>query len=137
MCVKITDFNVSKFGENKRKKFQDNIKMMTYTGTVAFSAPEIFCTGCYNEEVDMWSAGVVLYTMLSGKMPFEAEYLQDLIEKIKLGEYELPDEYWASISDSAKDLVKQCLKKDPRERITPDKALLHPWITQRQNTSPL
>lgn len=35
----------------------------------------------------MWSAGVVLYTMLSGKMPFDAEYLQDLIEKIKLAEF--------------------------------------------------
>jgi serine/threonine protein kinase len=42
MLVKITDFNVSKFGENKRKKMQENIKMWTYTGTVAFSAPEIF-----------------------------------------------------------------------------------------------
>lgn len=74
-CVKITDFNVSKFGNKKSNKFEGNIKMWTYTGTVAFSAPEILASGEYDESVDMWSAGVVLYTMLSGKMPFEAEYL--------------------------------------------------------------
>lgn len=78
---------------------------MTYTGTVAFTAPviinifkylnivykiilnsnificlhkEVF-EGVYNEKVDVWSAGVVLYVMLSGKEPFENEYVKDLI----------------------------------------------------------
>lgn len=46
--LKITDFNVSKFGRRKRLKFQENIKMWTQTGTVAFSAPEIFISGEYN-----------------------------------------------------------------------------------------
>lgn len=44
--------------------------MWTYTGTIAYSAPEIFLNGCYDESVDMWSAGVVLYTMLFGIEPF-------------------------------------------------------------------
>ncbi len=74
--VKITDFNVSKFGDkNKKFLFEKNIKMWTYTGTVAFSAPEVFSEGEYNESVDIWSAGVVLYVMLSGRQPFESEYL--------------------------------------------------------------
>ena len=83
--------------------------MWTYTGTVAFSAPEIFTTGEYNESVDMWSAGVVLYTMLSGQMPFESEYLQDLVEKIKVGDYDFPPNIWDSISEQAKDLIRNCL----------------------------
>ena len=111
--------------------------MWTYTGTVAFSAPEIFATGEYNESVDMWSAGVVLYTMLCGSMPFEAEYLQDLIVLIKKGEYDFPSNPWDSISEQAKDLIRSCLQKDPQLRITPDKALLHTWITNKQNISPL
>lgn len=44
--------------------------MWTYTGTIAFSAPEIFFGGCYDEAIDMWSAGCILYTMLSGNEPF-------------------------------------------------------------------
>ena len=51
----------------------ENYKMMTYTGTIAFSAPEIFESHLYSEAVDMWSAGTVLYTMLSGYQPFYSE----------------------------------------------------------------
>jgi serine/threonine protein kinase len=47
--------------------------MMTGTGTLQFSAPEIFTNGFYSESVDLWSAGTVLYTMLSGFVPFEGE----------------------------------------------------------------
>lgn len=44
--------------------------MCTYTGTVAFSAPELLANSQYDESIDMWSAGVILYTMLSGYEPF-------------------------------------------------------------------
>ncbi len=75
--VKIADFNVSKFIEHKGKKFSalstENIKMWTYTGTVAFTAPEVFMEQEYTESVDMLIAGVVLYTMLCGYQPFQAE----------------------------------------------------------------
>ncbi len=56
------DFNVSFKNKNKGNP----IKMMTKTGTVAFSAPEIFMQKEYDEKVDIWSAGIVLYMMLSG-----------------------------------------------------------------------
>lgn len=64
--VKIIDFNVSKFSESKKSSFKDKVSMWTQTGTVAFSAPEKFNYEEYTEIVDMWSAGVVLYIMLSG-----------------------------------------------------------------------
>ena len=49
--------------------------MLTKTGKVAFSAPEIFTQSSYNEKIDIWAAGVMLYMMLSGVSPFENENL--------------------------------------------------------------
>jgi len=56
--------------------------MMTKTGTVAFSAPEIFTDSVYDQQVDIWSAGVVLYNMLSGSMPFFDESVPKLVSLI-------------------------------------------------------
>ncbi|KAL4508228.1 hypothetical protein ABPG72_021601 [Tetrahymena utriculariae] len=139
LCVKITDFNISKFGsQNKKDQLHNqNLKMWTYTGTVSFSAPEIFSESEYDQSVDIWSAGVVLYTMLSGQEPFQAEYLQDLIQKIQTADYSFPAESWEHISEDAKDLIRKCLILNAEERIKPEQALLHPWITGKQNTSPL
>lgn len=68
--MKITDFNVAKFCkdyQNYDKFKKDNYEMNTYTGTIAFRAPEMFRKVSYNESIDMWAAGCVLYTMLCGK----------------------------------------------------------------------
>jgi serine/threonine protein kinase len=67
--VYIMDFNVS----SKSKNPSEVMRMMTKTGTVAFSAPEIFTQKVYDEKVDIWSAGIVLYMMLAGKTPYEDE----------------------------------------------------------------
>lgn len=63
--IKIMDFNISKLNTNK-----GDFVMMTHTGTECFSAPEMFNQMQYNEKIDMWSAGCVLYYMLSGYYPF-------------------------------------------------------------------
>jgi len=60
--VVIIDFNIS----SKKPEGQSDFRMMTKTGTVAFSAPEIFTQKVYDEKVDIWSAATVLYIMLSG-----------------------------------------------------------------------
>ena len=62
--IKITDFNISKLCKNK------NFQMLTHTGTESFSAPEMFTSEVYNNKIDLWSAGCVLYTMLAGYQPF-------------------------------------------------------------------
>ena len=56
--------------------------MMTKTGTVAFSAPEIFTQQIYDEKVDIWSAGIVLYMMLSGHQPFEEDNVAKCVNLI-------------------------------------------------------
>lgn len=102
--------------------------MSTYTGTIAYSAPEIFSCDHYTEEVDMWSAGCILYTMLSGYPPFMAEYVADLIEIIKNGTYDLERAPWNEVSEDAKNLVMGMLTKDPENRILPTQALRCAWL---------
>ncbi len=56
----------------------------------------------------MWSAGCILYTMLSGSLPFNSEYLNDLILLIRKGKYEMTGPLWDTVSNEAKDLIS-CL----------------------------
>lgn len=135
--VKIVDFNVAKFAEqykNYSSFTANNYKMLTYTGTIAYTAPEIFIGGEYSEEVDMWSAGAVLYTMLCGYQPFHAEHVKDLIDEIVEGKADFKAEAWDQISKEAKSLVKKCLQKNPQLRILPVEALSHPWLLNQTAT---
>ncbi|KAL4501442.1 hypothetical protein ABPG72_021249 [Tetrahymena utriculariae] len=140
--VKITDFNVSKFSDHY-KNYQggesiihQSIKMCTYTGTMAFSAPEVFNEEiCYDETIDMWSAGCILFTMLSGREPFQAEYVHDLVKLICQGKYNFDDPVWQGISQEAKDLISKCLTVDSTQRIKPEEALKHPFITRARVSS--
>ena len=69
LLLKIADFNVAKFVEifNHYNEFKNNnFEMNTYTGTIAFKAPEMFEDITYTESVDVWSAGCILFTMLCG-----------------------------------------------------------------------
>jgi len=56
--------------------------MRTKTGTVAFSAPEIFTDAVYDEKVDIWSIGIVLYMMLSGQQPYDSENMAKIVQMI-------------------------------------------------------
>ena len=101
--IVITDFNISKYFANKA------FKMLTYTGTEAFKAPEMLEAAFYNEKIDLWAAGCVLFTMLAGSMPFFDENLPRLHRAIKNAEYDMKSEPWPSISESAKDLIRKLI----------------------------
>lgn len=102
--------------------------MMTRTGTLAYCAPEIFTQAYYNEKVDIWSAGTVLFTMLSGHIPFEDANVSSLISKITLCEYQFTDPIWKSVSGEAKDLIKFMLEVDPHKRPSASMVLGHKWF---------
>jgi serine/threonine protein kinase len=74
--------------------------------------------------VDIWSAGVVLFAMLYGTVPFKANNYSDLQKQIIKGEFVLQD----GISSEAKDLLKAILEKNPSKRITIPQILAHPWM---------
>ena len=102
--------------------------MQTPCGTPGYIAPEVLHMKGYGKECDVWSLGVIIYILLCGFPPFYADNDAQLYEKIKKGEFEFLKPYWDPISDVAKDLIKRMLTVDPKQRITCQGALEHPWL---------
>ncbi|GLT34395.1 hypothetical protein SLA2020_089130 [Shorea laevis] len=118
--IKATDFGVSVFIE-QGKIYRDLV------GSQYYVAPEVLKLE-YGKEIDVWSAGIILYILLSGAPPFLAETQQGVFEEILKGELDLESAPWPTISEGAKDLVRKMLTMDPKKRITAAKALEHPWL---------
>ncbi|KAL0316406.1 UNVERIFIED_CONTAM: Calcium-dependent protein kinase [Sesamum radiatum] len=90
-------------------------------------APEVLKRN-YGPEIDIWSAGVILYILLCGVPPFWAESEQGVAQAIIRGKIDFEREPWPSISESAKSLVRQMLEPDPKLRLTAKHVLEHPWL---------
>ena len=118
--VKICDFGVGKLVE-KGEKLSDQC------GTPVYMAPEIISGKAYDGFlVDIWSAGVALYIMLSGNIPFNKDKNHDLQDAI----VELPYKKISDISDEANNLLEKILEKNPNKRYTANQILDHPWMNQ-------
>ena len=121
--VKIIDFGTAKITEKGQKENR-------YVGSSYYMAPEVIRRK-YNEKCDLWSCGVIMYILLSGKPPFDGDDDKEILEKIKIGQYDLNEYPFPSLSDESKDLIKKLLEYDPNKRISASEALQHPWF---QNT---
>jgi len=97
-------------------------------GTVAYVAPEKVRHEETSKAVDLWSCGVMLYLMLSGKTPFAGKDDEEVLSKISKGSYAMMPRDWRKISPQAKSLVKALLQSDPRKRLSAAGALQHQWI---------
>ena len=123
-AIKAIDFGLSTF-------FEKNQSFTELVGTPLYIAPEVI-NGDYREVADVWSAGVILYILLSGVPPFWAPTEEGIFEEVKACRYEMRvDEGWGNISDSAKEVVKMCLNPDPRSRVTASVVLRHPWVREK------
>ncbi|ESR65607.1 hypothetical protein CICLE_v100083381mg, partial [Citrus x clementina] len=98
-------------------------------GSVFYIAPEVLRRR-YGKEIDIWSAGVILYILLSGVPPFWAETKKGTYDAILQGEIDFETDPWPSISSTAKGLVRRMLTKDPKRRITAAQILEHPWLIE-------
>lgn len=87
----------------------------------------------YNEKCDLWSIGVILYILLSGKPPFDGNDDKEIVNSVRIGTYSLTSSEWKNISNEAKDLIKKMLTYDPNQRITAEAAINHPWIKKKVN----
>merc|ERR550534_2018629 len=127
ICV--TDFGLSKSVEN------EGDLMKTACGTPAFVAPEILRQERYDSQVDMWSLGVILYTMLCGYPPFIERNLPTLYKTIKSGKVKFDRRYWSKISPEAKDCVCGLLTVDATKRLNPVELLKHKWLNLKAKST--
>ncbi|GMH05742.1 hypothetical protein Nepgr_007582 [Nepenthes gracilis] len=122
--LKATDFGLSVYIE-EGKVYRDIV------GSAYYVAPEVLRRR-YGKELDIWSAGVMLYILLCGVPPFWAETEKGIFDAILQGHIDFETNPWPSISNSAKDLVRRMLTPDPKRRITASQVLEHPWLREGQ-----
>ncbi|KAH0920213.1 hypothetical protein HID58_027878 [Brassica napus] len=122
--IKATDFGLSVFIE-EGKVYKDVV------GSAYYVAPEVLHRN-YGKEIDVWSAGVMLYILLCGVPPFWGETEKTIFEAVLEGNLDLESSPWPTISESAKDLIRKMLARDPKKRITAAEALAHPWLTDSE-----
>ena len=123
----LSDFGMSKFLHHSLERMQ------TKCGTFTYIAPEVIESASgYSKQVDCWSLGVLLYTMLAGALPFGSDHdYARLMDRIRLGDYRFNQSVWSVVSDNAKDLIRKLLQKDPSKRLKVDDIFDHPWIASQ------
>lgn len=103
----------------------DQEKLKTTCGSPAYAAPELFTKPSYTMSADVWSAGVLLYSIIAGTLPFNANNMKKLVLMIINDEVKYPDHF----SEPLQDLLKSMLKKVPEERIDITAIKNHRWFT--------
>jgi len=122
------ELKVGDFGLATKLDFEGERKR-TVCGTPNYIAPEILDgkTG-HSYEVDIWSLGVIIYTLIIGKPPFETRDVKTTYKRIKMNAYTFPEN--AIVSEAAKNLISQILVLDPAKRPTLDQILTHDFFNQ-------
>ena len=120
--VKLGDFGISKGFKNTWEKAQ------TKVGTPYYLSPEIINCKPYDSKSDIWALGVLIYEMMTFKMPFNASSLPSLSLKIIKGYYQAPP---PSYSKDLIELVKKCLSLEPNNRPSAESILKLPFIQKR------
>ncbi|KAJ7525320.1 hypothetical protein O6H91_17G045500 [Diphasiastrum complanatum] len=109
--IKVADFGLARC-------FKPDNKFSEMAGSAYYIAPEVL-RGEYGEAIDVWSAGIVLYILLTGVPPFWDETEEGIFEAIRIGNFDLSCDPWTSISSAAKELVKGMICPDVEKRLTP------------------
>ncbi|XP_055719335.1 MAP/microtubule affinity-regulating kinase 3a isoform X14 [Salvelinus fontinalis] len=118
MNIKIADFGFS-------NEFTLGNKLDTFCGSPPYAAPELFQGKKYDgPEVDVWSLGVILYTLVSGSLPFDGQNLKELRERVLRGKYRIP----FYMSTDCENLLKRFLVLNPAKRGTFEQIMKDRWI---------
>ena len=122
------ELKVGDFGLATKLDFEGERKR-TVCGTPNYIAPEILDgKSGHSYEVDIWSLGVIVYTLIIGKPPFETQDVKTTYKRIKMNNYSFPES--AVISEAAKNLITEILVTDPSKRPTLDQILTHDFFNQ-------
>ncbi|POS87812.1 Protein kinase-like (PK-like) [Erysiphe pulchra] len=122
-----SDLVLADFGIAKMLESQNEI-LTTMAGSFGYAAPEVMLKKGHGKPVDIWSLGVITYTLLCGYSPFRSENLPDLIDECSSGKVIFHERYWKDVSNDAKDFIRQLLQANPDDRPTTKRALKHSWI---------
>lgn len=118
--VKLADFGMAALESNGKL-------LETSCGSPHYAAPEIVSGLKYHGAAsDVWSCGVILFALLTGRLPFDDEHIRNLLLKVQAGQFEMADE----LSPEAKNLIHKMLTVDPMKRISTEKILQHPLLTK-------
>ncbi|KFD50714.1 hypothetical protein M513_08370, partial [Trichuris suis] len=118
MNIKIADFGFS-------NEFSIGNKLDTFCGSPPYAAPELFQGKKYDgPEVDVWSLGVILYTLVSGSLPFDGQNLKELRERVLRGKYRIP----FYMSTDCENLLKKFLVLTPPRRATLEAIMKDRWM---------
>ena len=122
--IKIIDFGTAILFNKKDKNL---------AGSIYYLAPEIISKNRkYTEKCDIWSCGIIMYILLTGKPPFNGDSDEEILKKILQNHLDLEKYPWSVISLKAKDLIKKLLETDTKKRITAEEALNHEWFKCKQ-----
>ncbi|KAH7925073.1 Pkinase-domain-containing protein [Leucogyrophana mollusca] len=118
--IKLADWGMAAFAPPA-------LQLETSCGSPHYASPEIVNGWKYKgNATDIWSCGVILYALLSGRLPFDDKNVRTLLSKVKAGKYDMP----AYIDPQAKDLLSRMLVVDVNRRITITEILAHPWFNK-------
>ncbi|KAF4367781.1 hypothetical protein F8388_016604 [Cannabis sativa] len=118
--IKLADFGLATYCKPGQK-------LQGTVGSPFYIAPEVLLGG-YNQAADVWSAGVILYILLSGMPPFWGKTKSRIFDAVRAADLRFPPDSWDRISSSAKDLITGMLCVDPSKRLTADQVLAHSWM---------
>lgn len=122
--LKLIDFGIS-------KRLQSGQTTTSKAGTPNYVAPEIM-NGRYNEKVDLWSTGVIMYIMLTGLQPFPGGTAEIVLQAVRRATPSYSSPTWSKISQTAKGIVKALLQKTPSARPSAAQALQHAWFNSSE-----
>jgi serine/threonine protein kinase len=130
-----TSIKLVDFGLAKRFRHHDGTveRIFKMEGSAEYAAPEVFNrsdddAAGYDERCDIWSCGVVLYVMLGGYAPFEADTPEDVLRVVGEGKFKFHKHFWKHISKEAKVLIAKMIQVDPDKRCSLDEALASSWF---------
>mmetsp|Transcript_32536 Transcript_32536/g.56254 ORF Transcript_32536/g.56254 Transcript_32536/m.56254 type:complete len:621 (+) Transcript_32536:773-2635(+) len=119
--VKVADFGSSAFIDR-------NGNLTGCFGSAYYVAPEVVDGKCYNEKCDLWSAGIIMFIMLTGKPPYAGSNERQILDNVRRAPFNPANFQFQGISSEAIDLIVKLLKVDTRDRISAKEAVIHPWI---------
>lgn len=119
--IKVADFGMAAW------QADENL-LETSCGSPHYASPEIVAGRSYNGSAsDIWSCGIILFALLTGRLPFDDDNIRTLLQKVKTGQFDMPTD----IDMSSRDLLARMLEKEPERRITMPEIMAHPFFRSR------